>query len=838
MPEASSVVVNGVVRVVADDPDRTLLDWLRDDLGLTGTKYGCGESACGACSVLVDGELARACVVPVTDVVGRTVTTVEGLAAGGDLTRVQRAIVEVGAVQCGYCTPGMVMAATALLAANPHPSEDEIVEWMSPNLCRCGTYPRLVEAITLAAVPAAALPSVAVVSPGSVSLTPVEVRPRRPWDLTPLDERDWFAVLGDGLVAVAAPPDVATGMWSPTGGAWVHVDAERSVRAFTGKVEVGQGTRRALRLLVAEELGVAVDDVDVVVGDTDVCPFDIGTFGSLAMPTAAPDLRRAAAAAGDALAPSGRPEPGTRRVVVAPPDQRVRSADTWTVAGHARPIADPAAVTGARRFPSDLTRPGLLHGKVLRPPSLGARLRSADVTAARSLPGVTVVAEDGFVGVAAPTPARAAEAIAAVEAAWDLAPVVDGGDLESWLRTHPADPTEAWGGPVAEDVGDVEAAMAHVATRLDATYTTAPIAHAPMETRVALADWAGGRLTVWAGTQTPFRVRHDVADALGVPEADVRVVVPDTGTGFGGKHEPDVAIGAARLARAAGAPVRLHWTREEEFRWAYVRPPAVVDVRVGATSDGDLIAWELVNVNSGAAALGMPHYRVPNQRLRFEPAESPLRQGSYRALAATANTFARECALDEVAHELGADPLDLRLRNLSDERLVAVLRAATDRFGWDVMPRDDGVGRGLAVGFEKGGRVATCALVDVDGDRLRIQRIVTAFECGAVVDRDNLVNQIQGATVMGLGGALFEAVHLRDGQVTNPRFSDYRLPRFGDVPPIEVVLVDRPDVPPAGAGETPIIAVAPALANALFAATGRRVRRLPLLADGPLRLAR
>ena len=198
----------------------------------------------------------------------------------------------------------------------------------------------------------------------------------------------------------------------------------------------------------------------------------------------------------------------------------------------------------------------------------------------------------------------------------------------------------------------------------------------------------------------------------------------------------------------------------------------------------------------GSAALGTP-YRVANERVRFQPAASPLRQGAYRALAATANNFARESCIDELARALGADPLEFRLRNLDDDRLVTVLRAAATHFGWDALRDVPGTGAGIAAGAEKGGRVASCALVQGDTD-LEVLRIVTAFECGAIVDPDNLRNQIEGATVMGLGGALFEAIHFDDGRIGNPRFSEYRVPRFTDVPQIEVVLVDRPGSPLRG----------------------------------------
>jgi isoquinoline 1-oxidoreductase len=818
MSDHTRVVVNGEEHACSPIEDEMLLGWLRDRLGLTGTKYGCGESACGACSVLVDGALTRACVVPARDVAGTSVTTIEGLAGSDALQRVQDAFVQTAAMQCGFCTPGMVVAATALLDAHPHPSDIDIAQWMAPNICRCGAYPRIVDAIRRAASVDA---SVRVDAPSPADVGVLLRAPMRPWDLVEPDARDYFDVLGDGVVVVAPAPETAPGAWNPTGGAWLHIAPNGVVTAFTGKVEVGQGTRHALRALVAEEARVSIADVRVVMGDTDVCPFDIGTFGSLAMPTAAPDIRRAAAAVREI----GTVPTGMRRFVVvdAPPTEPRAS-------GSVVPAGDVRAVTGTKTFVSDIAIDGMLHGAVLRPPRRGAKLVGVDPSSARALPDVHVLVEDDFVGAVAPDARRARAAIDAVDATWSDAGTVGEGALESFLRAHPIEENE-W----SDEAGDVDAALASAAVSLEHTYSCAYIAHAPMETRVAVAAWSDERVTVWTATQRPFGTRAALAQVLAVDEANVRVVVPDSGTGFGGKHEPDVALAAARLARHVKAPVKIHWTREEEFTHAYFRPAAVIDVRAAATSDGDLTAWDFVNINSGPSGIAMP-YDVSSRRVRYQPAESPLRQGAYRALASTANNFARESVIDELAHELRVDPKTFRLQHLRDERLAAVLEQATAEFGWDERPREPGYGAGLAVGCEKGGRVATCALVHVAGDKLRLVRVVTAFECGAIVHADNLRNQIAGATIMGLGGALFEAVHFDAAHIMNPRFSEYRVPRFPDIPPIDVVLVDRPDLPSAGAGETPIIAIAPALGNALFDATGRRIRALPLLDHDPVQL--
>lgn len=285
--------------------------------------------------------------------------------------------------------------------------------------------------------------------------------------------------------------------------------------------------------------------------------------------------------------------------------------------------------------------------------------------------------------------------------------------------------------------------------------------------------------------------------------------------------------------KAAKRPVKLVWTREEEFTWAYFRPAGVIEVRSGARKDGALTAWEFHNYNSGGSAIRTP-YDAPNQIIEAHSSRSPLRQGSYRALASTANVFARETHMDELAHAAGMDPLEFRLKNLKDARLRAVFEAAAQAFGWGKTKPAPGRGCGIGGGTEKGSYVATCAEVEVDraSGRVKVLRAVSAFECGAVVNPDHLKSQVEGCMMMGLGGALFEAIEFEGGKILNPHFADYRVPRFSDAPEVEVVLLDRKDLPSAGAGETPIVGIAPAVGNAIFAATGVRLRSLPLAPNG------
>jgi isoquinoline 1-oxidoreductase len=685
--------------------------------------------------------------------------------------------------------------------------------------------------------------------------------------------RDFFKLTGSGVavfLAVQPPADAQeSGRGREFGGpalpqeisAWLHIGEDGGVTIFTGKVEVGQNIRTSLAQSVADELRVPFVSVRLVMGDTARTPFDLGTFGSRTTPIMAPQLRRAASALRDLLvelaakqwnvtpaslsaadgkvieSASGRSATyaelarGQSLAKTIPAEDPITPAGHWTVAGRPLPKVDGRDfVTGRHQFTSDMRPEGVLCGKVLRPPAFGATLASLDARDAQAMPGVTVVHDGDFVGVAAPRLRDAQRALAALHADWKTVPQPSSRELFDYLKRNVE---EAGEHRFRHESGSVDSGLAQAAHRSEEEYTVSYIAHSPLEPRAALAEWKDGNLTVWTGTQRPFAVRDDLAAAFHLSPERVRVIVPDTGSAYGGKHTGETAVEAARLARAAGRPVSLLWSREEEFTWAYFRPAGVIEIKSGAGSDGRLAAWEFHNYNSGAAAIGTP-YAVANQRIEYHPVRSPLRQGSYRGLAATANHFARESHMDSLAHAAGVDPLEFRLKNLTDARLRAVFEAAAKAFGWPAKRERPGQGFGLGGGVEKGGYLATFAEVAVDrssGD-VRVVRVTTAFECGAIVNPDGLSNQVLGATIMALGGALFEAINFENGRITNPLFSLYRVPRFQDVPPIEVVLLDRKDLPSAGAGETPIVGLAPAIGNAVFDATGVRLRSLPLVPNG------
>jgi nicotinate dehydrogenase subunit B len=657
--------------------------------------------------------------------------------------------------------------------------------------------------------------------------------------------------------------------------AWLHIDERGAVTVYTGKVEFGQGIRTSLTQHVAEELRAPVESIRLVMGDTELTPFDMGTFGSRSTPQMGMQLRRVGASARELLiglaaekwkidrsrlvAENGRVvdtqtkrslgfgalTAGRKLTETIRDDVAPKPATQWTIAGTSLPkVGARDIVTGRHQYTSDLRLPGMLYGRVLRTAGVGSTIADVDMKGPRAIKGAVVVRDGTFIGVAARTSADADRALVALDTTWSASGMSRPSSTtiyEHLRRTASSGAGRQAGGEGGRGgepyvLGDVSAALASAEHKLERTYTVAYIAHVPLEPRAAVAQWTrdaeGEKLTVWTGTQRPFAVRDELAQALDVPPARVRVIVPDTGSGYGGKHTGEVAVEAARLAKGAGKPVKLVWSREEEFRWAYFRPAGVIDVGAAVRADGTISAWTFDNYNSGPAAI-RPTYAIANQRVAFHPSDSPLRQGSYRGLAATANNFAREMHVDELARLVGMDALAFRLKNLEDPRLRAVLETAAGKFGWGTRPAS-GHGVGIACGFEKGGYIAACAEVAVDraSGAVKITRVVAAFDCGAVVNPDGLESQISGGIIQGIGGALFEAIDFEHGIVKNAKLAQYRVPRFSDVPSIDVILVNRKDQPSMGAGETPIIAIAPAVGAAIYDATGVRVRSLPMARIG------
>ncbi|MRG45662.1 molybdopterin-dependent oxidoreductase [Chitinophaga sp. SYP-B3965] len=671
--------------------------------------------------------------------------------------------------------------------------------------------------------------------------------------------RNFFKLLGGGVAIILTWSDLfATGEIADDKSiaAWIHIQENGKITVFTGKVEVGQNIRTSLAQVVAEELSVPVNDIEMIMGDTMLTPYDRGTYGSLTTPTMGPQLRKAAASLKDALADMAAAEWKTDKQSVKVKDGKVTGAgqtlsygeltkgkkitiplndkvtltpaEQWTVAGTAVPkINGKNFVSGKHKYVSDMAVPGMVYGKILRAPSYGASLVTANVDKAKASPGVTVVQEKNFIGVTAPDPQTAANAIARIDAQWTPSPQPSKANIFAYLKDNARQNDS---GKSAKEAA--EKAFAASTIQVKQNFEVQYIAHVPLEPRAAIAIWENGELTVWTGTQRPFGVQEELASAFSIPKEKIRVIMPDTGSAYGGKHSGEAAVEAAKLAKAVGKPVKLVWTREEEFKWAYLRPGGLVEVAASANKDGSITSWEFHNYNSGNAGIDTP-YEAANTHIQFHPSNTPLKQGSYRGLAATANIFAIESVMDDLARKLKRDPLEFRLSNLKDERLKNVLQSAATKFGWK-KEKKAGHGYGIACGFVKNSYIATCVEVmhDKATEELKVIRITAAYDCGAIVNPLHLESQTLGAILQGLGGALFEEIDFMDGKILNASLSSYRVPRFTDIPPLDIVLINRKDLPSAGAGETPIVAIAPAIRNAILDATGIKLYTLPLIPQG------
>jgi CO/xanthine dehydrogenase Mo-binding subunit len=684
-----------------------------------------------------------------------------------------------------------------------------------------------------------------------------------------ISRRTFVQMLGAGLL-ITVTEGVSLGQRRGGGGrsiavaARVHINTDGTITVMTGKVEEGQGSRAELTQAAAEELRIDVEKIRLLMSDSDLTPDDGRTAGSRTTPSTVPAVRQGTATARKLLkrlaAEQWKVDAGVLEVEhgvitnrktkstisyadlaesqnVAEAFKETVSSDIdltpveqWQAMGTSVPRPNSRdIVTGTHKYPSDIVRPNMLYGKILRPPAYGATLESIDLSKAEVMKDVVVVRDGQFVGFAAPSSFRATEALEAVAgtASWKTVPQPSSREIFSYLKDH----ARIGDRSRPRTRGSADEALKKADKVLSETYHVAYIQHTPMEPRAAVAEWNNGKLTVWAGVDGPHQVKGDLVRTFGVSSDQVRVIVPDMGSGFGGKHSGEAPEEAARLAKATGRPVAVHWTRAEEFTWAYFRPAAVIECKGGLDSKGSLIAWDFTNINAGGAAIDTP-YNIANTSILSAGSDSPLRQGAYRCLAATANNFARESFMDELAAAAGADPLAFRLAHLDNERIRAVLETAARHFDWPnrrkkVTPK---IGVGLACGTEKNSVVAACVEVGIDRKKgeIKVHEVCEAFECGPIQNPANLTSQVQGCIVMGMGGALREEMQFEDGKILNASFTKYLVPRFKDVPKIDVHLINKTDIPSAGGGETPIIAIAPAIGNAVFAATGIRLRSMPM----------
>ncbi len=640
--------------------------------------------------------------------------------------------------------------------------------------------------------------------------------------------------------------------------AFLRIGADGRVTCFTGKIEHGQGNATALAQMLADEIDVPLESVDMVMGDTSRCPWDGGTWGSTSIRGFGPPLRAAAAEARRVLLELAAEQlkvPQERLVAEnhvicdkQQKDRRVTYGDLAKGKMIARRAKDKPVlkspsefkligkpfsrrdsvekVTGKAQYAGDIRLPGMLYASILRPPAHGAKLKNVDTSAAEKIEGVTVVREGDLVAVLHSNPDQAADALSEVRAEFDPSPSqLDDQTIFDHLVKN------AGTGRTATQGGNIEEGRKMAAIVMEQTYLDGYKAHAAMETHTALAHVEGNKVTVWLATQTPFLAKDLLVKTLGFDADNVRVITPFVGGGFGGKGSVNTqAVEAARLSKAVGKPVQVGWTREEEFFFDAFRPAAVVTIKSGLTQEGKPAFWDYSVYAAGDR--GAPHfYDIPHHRTTsFDGAPHPFATGPWRAPGNNTNCFARESQIDLMAAKAKMDPLEFRLKNLKDKRAIRVLEAAAEKFGWKPAPTPSGRGLGVAVGTDVGTWVAEIAEVQVDKrtGRVQVKRVVCAQDMGLAVNPQGAILQMEGCITMGLGYTLTEDIHFKNGMILDRNFDTYELPRFSAVPKIETVLLDLKDQPTHGGGEPAIIIVGAVVANAIHDATGAHLLQLPM----------
>jgi len=684
-----------------------------------------------------------------------------------------------------------------------------------------------------------------------------------------LDRREFLRLTGTGLLVtwvvdgLFGRPELAAFQGRPGGppadvNAYLHIGADGRVTCLVGKIEMGQGVMTSLPQLVAEELNVPLSAIDIVLGDTDLCPYDAVTGGSLSIRQFGAALRAAAAEAkavlmqmaaerwqvpvADLTVEGGvvmRTSDRTKRITYGELTEGKRierrlegrptleSPSQFTIIGKTTPRRDAFdKVTGRAKYAGDIVPPQALHARILRPPTHGAILQTVDTSAAEKAAGVRVVRDRDIIAVLHAHRDEAGKALALVKAAWSSSPST---------LTHESifDHLVKTSGPgnAAGQGGDLAAGTALATLTFDETYRKGYVAHAPMETHTAVASVENGKVTIWASTQSPFGLKTQVASALGLPPENVRVITPYVGGGFGGKMMSTQGVEAARLAMAAGVPVRVTWSREEEFFLDVFDPAAVITIRSGLDANRKIVLWDYAVF--GAGSRGATHfYAIPHHRTQVRGNAQglhPFGTGPWRAPGANANAFARESQIDIMAAKAGMDPVEFRLLNLSDARMRRVLESAAKAFGWSPKPGPSGRGFGVALGTDAGAYCANMAEVRVDKTtgKITVVRLLAAQDMGIVVNPEGAIQQMEGCMTMGMGYALAEDIHFRNGDILDTNFDTYQLPRFSWLPKLETVLVDS-DLQPQGGGEPGIVQMGGVLANAVFDACGARVTKLPM----------
>jgi isoquinoline 1-oxidoreductase len=682
------------------------------------------------------------------------------------------------------------------------------------------------------------------------------------------NRRDFLKHLGGGIIILfsATKFPFLNGMAMPSEqaqsdfNAYLRIGEDGRVSCFTGKIEMGQGVITSLAQELADELDVSLDSIDMVMGDTDLCPFDQGTWGSMTTRFFGPQLRAAGAEARAILmelASESLKAPVDMLAVkdgvvynIKKPKKKITYAQLTKgekiikTLSEKPPVKKPSEhkvigkpvfkrdslekVTGKAKYAADIQFPGMLYAKILRPPAHGAKMKSLDVSEAKKIKGVVVVQDDDLVAVLHENPDIAEEALSEIIAEFDTPPAKVNDETIFEYLVNSATESD-----IVSQGGNVEEGRKLSDVIVEQQYNDGYKAHAAIELHAATAIMEGERIVIWASTQTPFGIRREVAETLNVPEQNVRLMQTFVGGGFGGKAAGRQVVEAARLTKLTGKPVQVAWTRREVFFYDTFRPAAVVKITSGMTNSGKVTLWDYKVYFAGSR--GSQHFfDVANHKTESLDSGSnethPFATGPWRAPANNTNTWARESQIDMMASKAGIDPLEFRLSNMKDERMIRVLKAAAEKFGWTPAKIPSGRGYGIACGLDAGTYVAHIAEVKVDKNTGHVQviRVVCAQEMGLIINPQGAIIQVEGCIIMGLGYALAEHVRFEGGKVLTRNYDTYDITKFSWTPEIEVVLVDAKDTPPQGGGEPAIICMGGVIANAIFDACGARVYQLPM----------
>jgi isoquinoline 1-oxidoreductase beta subunit len=679
--------------------------------------------------------------------------------------------------------------------------------------------------------------------------------------------------------------------------AYIQVLSDNRVIIAAKNPEVGQGVKTSLPMLVAEELDVDWEQVDVVQSTISKELYGRQVAGgSRSIPSSWMLLRRAGASAramlvqaaaeqwgvspGDCRTESGRvlhpdgstalaygdlAERAAEQAVPTPENLELKSPSDWHIIGQRKTGVDNLAiVTGQPLFGSDQQLPGMLYAVYAKCPATGGRVKRANLEAVKKLPGVShAFALDGNgettqlmpgVAIVASSTWAAFSARKQLEVDWDLTEAAS--DNWSQAGEKARQLANNAGEDVVADQGAVQAALEGSVQQLSGFYSYPYVAHAPMEPQTCTARVSEGRCEIWAPSQTPQNAVSVVADLLELPETAVTLHQLRGGGGFGRRLMNDYACEAAAIAKEVGAPVKLQWSREDDMAHDFYRVGGFHALRAGLDNSGRLSAWDnhfiTFSENGRTPSRGgdmrpseFPVPMLANARVTRTALPSGIPSGWWRAPGANAIAFAVQSFIHELAVAAKRDHLEFllelmaqpavggekSLRGLNPERAARVIRVAAEEAGWG-SKRAAGTGLGLAFHFSHKGHIAEVAEVTVDGrKRLTLHRVTVAADVGPIINPAGAENQVQGSVIDGFSTMMGLALDIEDGQVQESNFHQYRPLRMAGAPQIDIHFLES-DYDPTGLGEPALPPLAPAVGNAIFAATGERVRELPLRKSG------